>query len=83
MTPGPQPNGLQASDDGFWVIEQRDNSVYLLDYANGSVKQTFHTRCEHSSGIILDNAGGVWIASTFTFELVRFDRRIGKETSAF
>ena len=28
VTPGPQPNGLQAVSDGLWVIDQTDNYVY-------------------------------------------------------
>ena len=34
QTPGRQPNGLQASDEGLWVIDQIDpNVVFLLAYA--------------------------------------------------
>ncbi len=82
-TPGPQPNGLQATADGLWVIDQKDDKIYLLDYVDGSVKETIQTRCKHSSGITLDDAGGIWVASTWTFELVRYDRRTGQETNAF
>ena len=29
--PGPKPNGLQATKDGLWVIDQGNNYAYLLD----------------------------------------------------
>ena len=30
--PGPQPNGIQADNDGIWVIDQGNNHLYKLDY---------------------------------------------------
>ncbi len=68
--PGPQPNGLQAADEGLWVIDQTDNHVYLLDWDDGSVLSKVLTETEHSSGITIgfDN---IWVASTFTLKLVQ------------
>ena len=35
-TPSQQPNGLQATADGLWVIDQIDpNDIYLLNYDDG------------------------------------------------
>ena len=34
-TPGPRPNGLQASGEGLWVIDAGNNHLYLLDYETG------------------------------------------------
>lgn len=82
-TPGPQPNGLQAGPDGLWVIDQVDNRVYKLDYADGRILQSFPTRATHSSGITLDPQGGVWVASTFGFELIRYDPFTGAELAAY
>ena len=81
-TPGPQPNGLQATEDGLWVMDQADNQIYLLDY-NGNTLQIWPTRANHSSGITLDDRGGIWVASTFTYEIICYDRESGKERAAF
>lgn len=63
-TPGPQPNGLQAVDEGVWVIDQKDLKVYLLDWQDGSVLKEFQTATNHSSGITWDGET-LWIASTY------------------
>jgi streptogramin lyase len=64
------------------VIDQVDDRVYKLDYSDGKVLHSFPTRAKHSSGITLDPAGGVWVASTFGFELLRYDPRSGAEVAA-
>lgn len=78
LTPGPQPNGLHAAADGLWVIDQVDNKVYRLDYSDGRVLSSFDTDTCHSSGITI---GGnmVWIASTWTYQLIGFDISSGKQ----
>jgi streptogramin lyase len=82
-TPGDQPNGLQATDQGLWVLDQVDpNVVYLLDYADGSIKRQFPTRSHHGSGITVDPDGRVWVASTFGFEIICYDPETGREVSA-
>jgi hypothetical protein len=63
-TPGPQPNGLQAVDEGVWVIDQKDLDVYLLDWADGRILKRFPTATNHSSGITFDGEH-LWVASTF------------------
>lgn len=63
-TPGPQPNGLQATNDGLWVIDQHDLHAYLLDWHDGRVLQQFPTATAHSSGITWDGEA-VWVASTY------------------
>jgi streptogramin lyase len=71
-TPCPQPNGLQATDAGLWVIDQHDLNVYLLDWVDGHVLRQFPTATEHSSGITFDGEA-LWVASTFTpIELFRY-----------
>lgn len=64
QTPGPQPNGLQATDMGVWVIDQEDLNVYLLDWEDGRIVWRFPTATHHSSGITFDGET-VWVASTF------------------
>ncbi|MCY4654145.1 MAG: hypothetical protein OXC95_13395, partial [Dehalococcoidia bacterium] len=68
--PGPQPNGLQAAEDGLWVIDQTDNHLYKLDWEDGSTLAKLPTETEHSSGVTI-GAGSVWVASTYSCELFR------------
>ncbi|MDQ2785970.1 MAG: hypothetical protein M3Y58_13325 [Chloroflexota bacterium] len=72
QTPGPQPNGLQATDAGLWVIDQDNLDVYLLDWQDGHALRQFPTATHHSSGITFDGEA-LWVASTFTpIELFRY-----------
>ena len=64
ICPSPQPNGLQAADDGLWLIDQHDNHLYKLDYADGSILARVPTESDHSSGVT-QGGGFVWVASTF------------------
>jgi len=81
-TPGEQPNGLQAASEGLWVLDQIDpNEVYLLRYDDGQILRHFTTRGHHGSGITVDPAGRLWIASTFTFEIICYDPHSGQEIS--
>ncbi|MBI3974141.1 MAG: hypothetical protein HY332_22920 [Chloroflexi bacterium] len=71
-TPGPQPNGMQAVDEGVWVIDQKDLKVYLLGWNDGSIIREFPTETNHSSGITWDGET-IWVASTFPpIELFRY-----------
>ena len=75
-SPGPQPNGLQATKDGLWIIDQSAGSkVYLVDYA-GRVLQSFETDTVRPSGITFDGEA-LWIGSTFSYENVRCDAMTG------
>jgi streptogramin lyase len=82
-TPGDQPNGLQATPQGLWVLDQVDpNEVYLLRYADGSIVRQFSTRSHHGSGMTVDPSGRVWVASTFGFEIIAYDSETGREVAA-
>jgi streptogramin lyase len=82
-TPGQQPNGLQATPEGLWVLDQVDpNEVYLLRYSDGAILRQFGTRSKHGSGITVDPAGQVWVASTFGFEIICYDPETGRELAA-
>ena len=76
-SPGPQPNGLQAADDGLWCIDQKDLKLYRTDYESGEVLFEADTDTEHSSGVTL-GAGSVWVASTFELKIARLDPETGK-----
>jgi streptogramin lyase len=76
-SPGPQPNGLQATSDGLWIMDQgAGNKAYLTDY-KGKVLRGFETETDKSSGITFDGEA-LWIGSTYSREIVRCDARTGK-----
>lgn len=83
-TPGQQPNGLHASAEGLWVIDQIDpNVIYLLDWTDGAELRRIQTRALHSSGITIDPSGRIWVASTFGYEMICIDQKTGQELAAF
>src|SRR5213594_1487397 len=55
-TPGPQPNGLQATREGLWVLDQGTSRVALLDYRDGRVIREFSTESDKGSGITFDGS---------------------------
>ena len=76
-SPGPQPNGLQATGDGLWIIDQSAGSrAYLVDYADGRVLRSFETATVRPSGITYDGEA-LWIGSTFSYENVRCNAMTG------
>ncbi len=77
-SPGPQPNGLQATKDGLWIIDQGAGSkAYLVSYDDGKVLRSFETETDKSSGITFDGES-LWIGSTYSREIVRTDAMTGK-----
>ena len=77
-SPGPQPNGLQATKDGLWIIDQgAGNKAYLVDYEKGNVLRGFETETEKSSGITFDGEA-LWVGSTYSREIVRVSATTGK-----
>jgi outer membrane protein assembly factor BamB len=76
-SPGPQPNGLQATKEGLWIIDQSAGSrVTLVDYADGKVLRSFDTDTVRPSGITFDGEA-LWIGSTFSYENVRCNAATG------
>ena len=75
-TPGPAPNGLQATPDGLWILDQSTNRVALVRYQDGSVVREFATETDRGSGITFDGEA-LWIASTYNRLLVRIGARDG------
>ncbi len=77
-SPGPQPNGLQCTDEGLWVMDQGpENKASLVSYADGRVIREFETGTDRSSGITYDN-GTLWIGSTYNRAIIRSDAMTGK-----
>ena len=76
--PGSKPNGLQATKDGLWMIDQGEgNKAYLVSYEDGKVLRSFATETDRSSGITFDD-GTLWIGSTYSREIVRCDAMTGQ-----
>ena len=58
ITPGPRPNGLQAAEDGLWVIDAENSHLYKLDYETGEVMVDAPTDPYQSSGLTVGGGGG-------------------------
>jgi streptogramin lyase len=61
-----QPNDLQFTSEGLWVLDQVDqpgNKVVLVKPETGTVMREIMTDSIHGSGITAGN-GALWIAST-------------------
>ncbi len=75
---GSKPNGLQATNQGLWIIDQGEgNKAYLVSYEGGKVLRSFETETDRSSGITHEN-GTLWIGSTYSREIVHCDAMTGK-----
>jgi streptogramin lyase len=60
QAPGEQVNGLEATPDGLWLCDQRNNRAYLIDYS-GRLLTSFPSPARNASGITV-GAGCVWVA---------------------
>jgi sugar lactone lactonase YvrE len=73
----PKPNGLQATEEGLWIIDQGvGNKAHLVSY-EGKLIRSFETDTRQSSGITFDGES-LWIGSTYSREIVKTDARTGK-----
>lgn len=81
-SPGPKPNGLQATADGLWILDQGDNRAYLVAYKDGKVVRAVDTESKAGSGITFDGEA-LWIASTYSREILRTDARSGKSLAKY
>jgi len=81
-SPGPKPNGLQATAEGLWILDQGDNRAYLVDYKDGRVLRALDTDSKAGSGITFDGEA-IWIASTYSREIIRADARTGKTLAKY
>jgi streptogramin lyase len=81
-TPGAAPNGLQATSDGLWILDQATNRVALVQYEDGKVLRQFDTETDRGSGITFDGSA-LWIASTYNRLLVRVDAKTGRTLKKF
>ena len=81
-SPGPKPNGLQATDDGLWILDQGDNRAYLVDYSDGTVLRQLETETKAGSGITFDGSA-LWTASTYSREILKIDPQTGRTLARF
>jgi|SRR5688572_9526190 len=81
-SPGPKPNGLQATRDGLWILDQGDNKAYLVGYKDGKVLRALETESKAGSGITFDGEA-LWLASTYSREIIRSDARTGKTLAKY
>ena len=81
-TPGAAPNGLQATSEGLWILDQATNRVALVRFSDGSVIRQFDTGTDKGSGITFDGSA-LWIASTYNRLLVRVDAHDGHTLKTF
>ncbi|MFW6195613.1 MAG: hypothetical protein ACOC5M_03715 [Chloroflexota bacterium] len=72
LAPGPRPNGLQASNDGLWVIDAGNNHLYKLAHQDGEVLLDLPTETYRSSGITL-GGGHIWVASTHNSRIYKLN----------
>lgn len=79
--PGPHPNGMQAVNDGLWIIDQQTNQLQLVDWT-GEVLLTLETAADRGSGVT-DDGDVLWIASTYDCRILRVDRATGATLASF
>lgn len=75
-TPGPHPNGLQATAEGIWCLDQQTNRLQMMDFASGKVLKELVTESDRGSGVT-DDGDTLWISSTYNCKILRIDRQSG------
>ncbi len=77
--------------NGLWLIDQRDNHLYKLNYEDGSVLERIPTETDRPSGITITDANlhddhyhaqHIWVSSTYSAEIVMMDTK-GKSIERF
>ncbi len=80
-SPGPHPNGMQATSEGIWILDQETNQVALVSFSGESIK-TLETESDKGSGIT-DTGAALWLASTYSREILLVDRQTGETLQRF
>ena len=75
--PGPHPNGLQATTEGLWILDQENNRVSCHQYQDGKILRIFETDADRGSGIT-HSGTHLWVSSTYTCETLKLDPETGK-----
>jgi sugar lactone lactonase YvrE len=81
-SPGPKPNGLQATEQGLWIMDQGDgNRVQLVTY-EGKVLRDFATGADRASGITFDGEA-IWLASTYNRQIIKANAMTGETIESY
>ncbi len=79
----PKPNGLQATAEGLWIMDQGEGArVYLVRYEDGKVLRQFGTEADRASGITFDGES-LWLDSTYNRLTVRADATNGNTLAKY
>jgi sugar lactone lactonase YvrE len=81
QAPGPHPNGMQATAEGIWILDQQTNLVQLVSYT-GEVLRTLSTASDRGSGVTFDGEA-LWLASTYSCEILRVDAATGATLASY
>lgn len=79
-SPHPTPNGLQATSEGLWVIDQgKENWVSLINFADGKLIREFRVPdLAGASGLTVDPDGVMWINDTHNSLIVTCSAKDGR-----
>ena len=75
-TPGPHPNGLQATAAGLWCLDQETHHMHLLDLASGRILRDLPTASDRGSGVTFDGVS-LWLSSTYNCKILQIDPATG------
>ncbi|MES1257011.1 MAG: hypothetical protein ABUS51_01220 [Acidobacteriota bacterium] len=80
QSPHPAPNGLQATKEGLWILDQgSENYVSLVNPGTGKLIREFQVPgLAGASGLTVDPEGVMWINDTHNSLIVTCDARNGK-----
>ena len=73
---------VEPTRDGLWILDQGDNKAYLVAYKDGKVLRALETESKAGSGITFDGEA-IWLASTYSREIIRSDARTGKTLAKY
>ena len=76
-SPGTGPNGMQATAEGLWILDQQDNRAYLVSPNDGKVIRKLDTECDRGSGMTFDGEN-LWLDSTYNCRILKIDAKTGK-----
>ncbi len=83
-SPHSKPNGLQATPEGLWILDQgSSNYVSLVNYADGKVIREFQVDMEGSSGVTVDAENVMWCTSTHNSLIVTCSPQDGKTIAKY
>jgi hypothetical protein len=82
----PEPNDMQFTPEGLWILDQKDpNKAFLVRGEDGKILREIQTESIHGSGITYGN-GALWITSTKMTDpknpprTLKVDPKTGKDT---